>query len=467
MLSSDSTTNGISIVDLPAGKRFDMSYANGFVDFTVPPGGSYRFDDTIVTKYIAAGTANNDTLHMMATTRPTPTQSGIQFGVDNSANGVRAGYWDMRTGYLGVNTRSVAVPLHVRNLRPGANAELRLSEDTTCGSCAARLSFENNGAVSGGQIFVGSTTNAFMPRGMMIHTLGADGLKIATNGAAGNDIEFAGSVFIGTSSWGRFKGGTGDFLYNTTTDDPANGKFQIHSTSRFDSLMKLYNLALPPSTYNVLVHGLTDSGVYQIPVSSISGITSVNSETGPAITVTGGTAVSVGTTTNTVTVNVTPSSTALPHTLDAQFTTAGNSGTAETDLYSYTLPANKLLIDGRTMNFEIDGEFNDATATAQLKLYIAGNVTLNTSAIVISTAFTAWRLRGYLIRTSTTTAHVTYELQSPGLATPLFIGYSNLTSLDFTTTNIFKVTAQAGGVGGGTDDITAHSWQVLYKPQPQ
>lgn len=158
---------------------------------------------------------------------------------------------------------------------------------------------------------------------------------------------------------------------------------------------------------------------------------------------------------------------ALPHTLDAQFVTEGNTGTGETDLYSYSVPANKLSVDGRTVNFEIDGEFNDNTSTAQLKLYFAGNVTLNTGAIAISTAPTAWRLRGYIIRTSSATAHVTWELDGLGLATPKFLGYSNLTSLDFTTTNIIKISAQAGGAGGGTDDITAHSWQVLYKPQPQ
>jgi hypothetical protein len=136
-------------------------------------------------------------------------------------------------------------------------------------------------------------------------------------------------------------------------------------------------------------------------------------------------------------------------------------------LYSFSVPANKLGIDGRTMNFEIDGEVNDATSTAQIKLYFAGNVALNTGAVNISTAPTSWKLTGYIMRTSSTTAHVTYMMQAPGLATPLFIGYSNLTSLDFTTGNIFKISAQAGGAGGGNDDITAHSWQLLYKPQPQ
>lgn len=164
--------------------------------------------------------------------------------------------------------------------------------------------------------------------------------------------------------------------------------------------------------------------------------------------------------------DLTPTSNLISHTLDARFTTQGNSGTSETDLYSYTVPANKLAADGRTVNFEIDGEVNDATATAQIKLHFAGNATLNTGAVNISSGSTAWRLKGYVMRTSSTTAHVTWELDALGLATPKFLGYSNLTSLDFTTTNIFKVTAQAGGAGGGTDDITAHSWQVVYKPQP-
>lgn len=200
---------------------------------------------------------------------------------------------------------------------------------------------------------------------------------------------------------------------------------------------------------------------------SASGITSINSQTGPAITLTGG----IGTYTsapsaNTIAYNVDPTSDIFTRTVDAIMTTAGNTGTGETDLYSKTVAGGTLNTDKQTLNFEADGEFNDNTATATLKLYFGGNVTLNTGAINISTANTAWRLRGYIIRTSSTTAHVTYELQCPGLATPLFIGYSNLTSLDLTVGNIFKITAQAGGAGGGNDDITAHSWQVTYKPQP-
>lgn len=201
-------------------------------------------------------------------------------------------------------------------------------------------------------------------------------------------------------------------------------RLQVQGNAKIDSGLVLHNITGPPSSYNILVHGLTDSATYQVPTSIFT------------------------------------------RTIDALITTAQNSGTSETDLFTKTIAANTLTTDKQTLNFEIDGEFNDNTATAQLKLYFAGNVTLNTGAINISTAFTAWRLKGYIIRTSSSTAHVTYELHAPGLATPVFVGYNNLTSLDFTTTNIIKISAQAGGAGGGNGDITAHSWQVTYKPAP-
>jgi hypothetical protein len=197
------------------------------------------------------------------------------------------------------------------------------------------------------------------------------------------------------------------------------------------------------------------------------GIASVNSQTGSAITISGQGGIIINNpSANNIGIAVDVTSDLLPRTIDAVITTAQNTGTSETDLYSKTIAALTLNTDKQTLNFEADGEFNDNTATAQLKLYFGGNVTLNTGAVNISTANTAWRLTGYIIRTSSTTAHVTYELQCPGLATPLFVGYNNLTSLDFTTTNILKITGQAGGAGGGTADITAHSWQILYKPAP-
>lgn len=52
-----------------------------------------------------------------------------------------------------------------------------------------------------------------------------------------------------------------------------NAKFRVNGTVRIDTM------TLPPSTYNVVVHGLTDSTLYQIPSTSISVTTSTISGT--------------------------------------------------------------------------------------------------------------------------------------------------------------------------------------------
>jgi hypothetical protein len=273
-----------------------------------------------------------------------------------------------------------------------------------------------------------------------------------------------------------FLNGSGNLLLGGTS--PANpyklyvkgsAAFDLGSDASYDMYYRnssgsFTRLAAGTDGYKLTTHGITSDPTWEPSSASIA---SINSQTGPAITLTGG----IGTYTsapsaNTIAYNVDATSDIFTRTIDAIMTTASNTGTSETDLYSKSVAGNTLNTDKQTLNFEADGEFNDNTATAQLKLYFGGNITLNTGAINISTAPTAWRLRGYIIRTSSSTAHVTYELQCPGLATPLFLGYSNLTSLDFTTTNIIKITAQAGGAGGGNSDITAHSWQITYKPQP-
>lgn len=254
---------------------------------------------------------------------------------------------------------------------------------------------------------------------------------------------------------------TADFVWSSKRAGPKLERMRLTDTGYL--VLKYIDSTANPVN---MIYQDTDGTIKKAAVPG--GITSINSKTGPAITIQSGTATSIdNSVSNTITVNVTPSSNSIPHTLDVQYTTAGNTGTGETDLFSYTLQANKLAIDGRTVNFEIDGEFNDNTITAQLRLYFAGNVTLNTGAVSVSTAFTKWKLTGYIMRTSSSTAHVTYELQCPGLATAIFLGYSNLTSLDFTTTNVFKISAQAAGGGASNSDITAHSWQLLYKPQTQ
>src|ERR1043165_9941142 len=182
-------------------------------------------------------------------------------------------------------------------------------------------------------------------------------------------------------------------------------------TIKRDSGTNVLTLATTAGTINGLSTLVVDSvitvksdGINYYVVGKISNITSaislINSQAGPAITLTGGIATYVTNPSgNTLAYNIDPTSDIFTRIIDAIGTTAQNTGTGETDLFTKTIAGSTLNTDKQTLNFEADGEFNDNTATAQLKLYFAGNVTLNTGAINISTANTGWRLKGYIMRT--------------------------------------------------------------------
>jgi hypothetical protein len=203
---------------------------------------------------------------------------------------------------------------------------------------------------------------------------------------------------------------------------------------------------------------------FELTTPATGGVTSINSETGPAISIVGGTAMNIHTTSaNNIVADVVPSSNSLPHTLNKQRTPVGNTGTSESDLFTYTVPGNTLNTDDQSIDFKIDGLFNDATSTANLKIYFGGTVFGATGALTVSVT-SSWIAKGWIIRTGTTTAHAVVEYSTPGCTTPSVVTYLDLTGLDFTSTNVFKITGQAGGAGGGTDDIKASSWIVAYQP---
>jgi hypothetical protein len=147
--------------------------------------------------------------------------------------------------------------------------------------------------------------------------------------------------------------------------------------------------------------------------------------------------------------------------LDRQYTDANNSGTSATDLYTYTIPANTLSANGNTINFDISGTLNDATATVNLQVIFAGNGISGTGALTISGTGN-WSIRGRIIRTGTSTARSCVITTIDNSTNKVYTTTSVLSGLDFTTTNILKVTATAGGAGGGSNDITGQIWEVYF-----
>lgn len=253
---------------------------------------------------------------------------------------------------------------------------------------------------------------------------------------------------------------TGNNYFNIVSDSTCfgcdstvspGGKVHIKGALRLDDVIP------PAGSYNVLVHD-ADSVVKQVPVASLGVITSINSQAGPAITISGDatTGISVSAATNTVTI-------ADNTDLESFNSDANNTGTGETDLYSHTLAANKLTLNGKGVRFRITGTNNDATATAQIQGYFAGTNIFDSGALTM-TAAGDWFIEMEIQRTTSTTAAATVTFSCANTTVTLPVKYTALTSQDWTTTNIFKITGTAGGAGGGSNDITSHAGKVVFVP---
>lgn len=203
---------------------------------------------------------------------------------------------------------------------------------------------------------------------------------------------------------------------------------------------------------------LTSNGAGALPTwqAASSAITSINSQTGSSQTISGGPGIDASSSSNVHTIS-------LNTTLDAQVSDANNTGTSATDLYSKTVAANQFTLNGQSIHFEAAGTNNDATATVNLEALFAGNGIAGTGAVTIS-ATGVWSIQGTIIRATSTTARVYTVVTIDNCTQKVFSTTANLTGLDWTGTNILKIQATAGGAGGGSNDITAQMWKVVFQP---
>jgi hypothetical protein len=147
------------------------------------------------------------------------------------------------------------------------------------------------------------------------------------------------------------------------------------------------------------------------------------------------------------------------------FTDAGNTGTSETDLYTYTTEAGLLANNGETITGNYAGEFvtSGGTATRQVKLYFGGTAFFDSGALTVSEA-TDWSLRYTLIRVSSTAVRYEVTFLSGGLSSLIPPSGGEITGLTLSNTNILKITGTAAGVGAATNDITAKLGSIFWWP---
>lgn len=400
-------------------------YPNGRVGIGVSiPQFRLEVKDHISTDSLIGGRANADSIAIFGSTSGTLV-SGIGQTIKIGRNMFYREIGSALEGFIGLGARpDYGFDVDIRRSQ-NDNIGIRIFNPSTSSAANNRILFQNSGGFLGQLFMTNSNAVTFGANRFQLHAGNSVILRIAANDSS---IEFARSPNAATPPFLTLKGGTNNFVYNATTDNASLGKFQVYSTSVFDSAMRLNRVTLPPSTYNMLVHGLTDSVTYQItPV-------------------------------------ILASNTSFVHSIDAQYVDVNNSGTSVTDIYSTTVPASTLSSNGSRLSFEAAGTFNDAAATVNLQLLFAGNSIGGTGAIAL-TGTSNWTIRGKIWRTSSTAARMYVSINVGSTTAKIFESIAVMGSLDFTISNILKLTAQATG-SGGSDDITGQMWDVTYYPAP-
>ena len=151
-----------------------------------------------------------------------------------------------------------------------------------------------------------------------------------------------------------------------------------------------------------------------------------------------------------------------PRRLGTSVTSTGNSTTAETTIFSVTVPANTCEASNDAIEAVVGGSLvGHATATRTVKVKFGTAVLLTTGAFTVASDDT-FRIAVTIIRTSATSLRSVTSFVA-GLSQ--YAAYQTATISDlWATATDFVVTGQAGGVGAATDDIVGRIGYVEYKP---
>ena len=140
---------------------------------------------------------------------------------------------------------------------------------------------------------------------------------------------------------------------------------------------------------------------------------------------------------------------------------AGNTTTTETDLYSDTVAAGKLAVNGAKIDAKYGGVNVNSTSTKQLRVYFGGTMIFDTGALTISAA-SSWELEVLAIRVSASVVRCSCKLNLTGASTGSFANYVEVTGLTLTNSQVIKITGQAAGVGAATNDIVAKLGAAIF-----
>lgn len=148
------------------------------------------------------------------------------------------------------------------------------------------------------------------------------------------------------------------------------------------------------------------------------------------------------------------------------FADVGNTSTTETDLYSDSILGNTLAVTGAKLYATYALTIvSSATATRQIRIYFAGTVIYDSTALTFTSAGN-FTVDVWIIEDSSTS--IRYRViphDGNGTAVVTVVpAVGKLTGLTLTGANILKITGQAASTGAATNDIVAIMGNVAFFP---
>lgn len=151
-------------------------------------------------------------------------------------------------------------------------------------------------------------------------------------------------------------------------------------------------------------------------------------------------------------------------TLTYSATQTGNTAATETDLFSYTIPANTLTTNGDSVDFVASGTYaNTAATNKRIKVYLGAATVLDTGNLGLGSAAYDWTLRGTILRVGSTSqkceAVLTTSIPANSIWTYTPQNYASA-SEDLTGTVQLRITGNATNA----NDVVGEFWKVIKHP---
>jgi len=148
-----------------------------------------------------------------------------------------------------------------------------------------------------------------------------------------------------------------------------------------------------------------------------------------------------------------------PVTLSANSTPVISAGAAETNLITYSVPANTLTNSGDRLIIRASGRFAATANAKQIKLILGSETILDTTSQIVNSG--SWVIEGEIIRTGNTAQSTSAEYHGAGLSL-----FTTASAVDLVQTNGIATVLKLVSTAAGDGDVTNRTLTVEWWPAP-